>query len=195
MSSTKRGKSVRAESDNYQTPIWSVHRLLEQVPLPAGRWADPGAGTGNLVRAVNMFRRDVEWKTYELREECREMLEAAEGSPTIGSFLDPGLHPEPCDVVFMNPPYGLAQEFVEKSLTFAGKVVALLRLNYLGASKRNGFMRERCPDVYVLPNRPSFTETGKTDSIEYAWMIWDAKRPQAQGILRVLADTPKAERL
>lgn len=32
-------------------------------------------------------------------------------------------------------------------------------------------MRSHTPDIYVLPNRPSFSGKG-TDSIEYAWFVW-----------------------
>ncbi len=35
-------------------------------------------------------------------------------------------------------------------------VAFLLRLNFLGADERSDFWREYPPDIYVLPNRPSF---------------------------------------
>ena len=45
MSATNRG-AVRNEHDFYPTPAWCVHRLLEAVPLPAGRWLEPCVGDG-----------------------------------------------------------------------------------------------------------------------------------------------------
>ena len=49
----------------------------------------------------------------------------------------------------------------------------LLRLNYLGSANRHSFMSQHAPDLYVLPNRPSFKANGATDSIDYAWFVWD----------------------
>ena len=48
----------------------------------------------------------------------------------------------------------------------------LLRLNFLGSRKRAKWWRERRPEVYVSPARPSFSPDGRTDSTEYAWFIW-----------------------
>jgi hypothetical protein len=70
----------------------------------------------------------------------------------------------------------------------------LLRLNFLGSSVRAQFMRSHTPDVYVLPNRPSFTGNG-TDSIEYTWFVWrHGNAGRAEGKLTLLSETPLAER-
>jgi hypothetical protein len=55
-------------------------------------------------------------------------------------------------------------------------------------------MRSNCPDVYVLPNRPSYEATGRTDSIEYAWMHWKKNIKRDFATVRILAVTPLAER-
>lgn len=194
MSSTSRG-GKRSPSDNYGTPLWCVHRALEAIDLPDGRWVDPCAGTGNIIQAVRMLRPEVQWKSYEVRPECLEPLVNIDSNPTIVDFTSVNLRPRPCQVVIMNPPYRHAQEFIEKSLQFADHVVVLLRLNYLGSQVRNTFMRNDCPDVYVLPNRPTFSADGRTDSIEYAWMVWKKhQKPRKSGKLVVLPITPKGER-
>lgn len=194
MSSTSRG-GQRSPADNYATPLWCVHRALEAIELPSGLWVDPCAGTGNIIQATQMLRSDVQWKAYEVRPECLEPLVNIDSHPTIVDFTSVNLKPRPCNVVLMNPPYRMAQEFIEKSLRMADHVVALLRLNYLGSQARNTFMRNDCPDVYVLPNRPSFESNGRTDSIEYAWMHWQKhQKPKKIGRLVVLPITPKAER-
>lgn len=194
MSSTSRG-GQRSPSDNYSTPLWVTHRALEAIELPSGLWVDPCAGTGNIIQAARMLRPEVRWKSYEIRPECLEPLVNIDSNPTIVDFTVDAVKPRRCDVVLMNPPYRVAQEFIEKSLRFADHVVVLLRLNYLGSQVRNSFMRNDCPDVYVLPNRPSFENNGRTDSIEYAWMVWSRHRkPRKQGLIQVLPVTPKAER-
>jgi hypothetical protein len=39
------------------------------------------------------------------------------------------------------------------------------------------------PDVFVLSDRPSFTENGKTDASEYGYWVWG---PGTTGIWRPL---------
>jgi len=48
----------------------------------------------------------------------------------------------------------------------------LLRLNFLASERRQEWMKTDTPDVYVLPNRPSFRGKG-SDATEYAWFVWD----------------------
>jgi hypothetical protein len=93
------------------------------------------------------------------------------------------------DVVITNPPYNRSLDFVETSMHWAPIVVMLLRLDWLTSQKRNAFIQEHLPDVYVLPNRPSFTNQG-TDSTGYAWFVWG----QDGGRIEVLDLTPKEER-
>ena len=62
------------------------------------------------------------------------------------------------DLIFTNPPFSIAQEFIEHSLPRAKCVVMLLRINFLGSKKRYDFWKENEPDaIYVLSKRPSFT--------------------------------------
>ena len=198
MSSTNRG-GQRSEADNYPTPAWCVHRLLEdphaQQHLPAGRWLEPGAGDGAIVRAAREVRSDIEWTALEYRAECRtDLIHAVGGGvvlienyliPPEGSKLVPGFA-----VAAGNPPYSLAEEFLARSLEVADTVVLLLRVNYLASGKRNSFMRKHTPDVYILPNRPSFRGKG-TDSPEYAWLLWPKERDRSTGAMRILDTTPK----
>jgi hypothetical protein len=79
-------------------------------------------------------------------------------------------------VVVTNPPFSQSLEFVEACLRRAPIVVMLLRLNWLASQKRNPFLREHTPSVYILPRRPSFTGTG-TDATDYAWFVWGMGAP------------------
>jgi hypothetical protein len=143
---------------------------------------------------VNQVRTDVEWTALEYREECRTPLIHAVGTglvviedyivPPDPSQLVPGF-----EVALGNPPYRLAAEFIARSLDLAKTLALLLRVNYLASEKRNVFMRSLTPDIYVLPNRPSFRGEG-TDSPEYAWFLWSGERGRTRGRLRVLNTTP-----
>jgi hypothetical protein len=84
------------------------------------------------------------------------------------------------DVVFGNPPYSLAQEFVEKGLSLLneeGYVFFLLRLAFLeGIDRgRNFYQLYPLKRVWVCSRRPSFFSTnGKhtTDTLAYAMFLW-----------------------
>jgi hypothetical protein len=201
MSSTNRG-GKRSPADNYETPGWTTRRLLEDptVELPGGVWCDPCAGGGKIIRATNAYRSDItQWYACELRDECREPLVKTGALTVIADFVQfPESIPD-VDVIITNPPYRLAYEFIEICIQKAQVTAMLLRLNFLGSEKRASFMRSFAPDVYLMPNRPSFTTNKKgkpsTDSIEYAWFVWRGPNPRREGRLRVLASTALADRV
>lgn len=175
-----------------------MHRLLEEVALPGGQWLEPSAGDGAIVRATNGVRNDVDWLTVEIRSQCRHTLVdlVGERNVVLGDFLAvrPRRFRRRLSVVLSNPPFSLALPVIEHAMMFnPSYVVMLLRLNFLASNERSGFMRMHAPDVYVLPNRPSFSGRG-TDSIEYAWFVWHGQRRRSNGQMRVLAPTNQAER-
>ena len=194
MSSTNRGGS-RSPADYYPTPHWCVRRLLEEVALPGGRWVEPCAGDGDIIEAVQRVRPDIQWSANEVREECQGRLTDLVGAAQVNirDTLDWTPSERPA-VAITNPPFRLAMEMVQWCIHNADVAILLLRLNFIGTAKRAPFMREHPPDVYVLPNRPSFTGKG-TDSIEYAWFVWDSRRTaEPHGRVRVLEPTSREER-
>lgn len=195
MSSTKRGRS-RKRHDTYPTPTWCVRRILKAVHLPGGQWLEPCAGNGAIIKAVNAeFQGTISWTACEIRTGPIPSLNLI--TPRIpkiitGNFFD--VPPEQLrgySVAITNPPFILASEFIERCIPMADHTLMLLRLNFVASEKRAEFMRNTRPDVYVLPNRPSFVGGGKTDSIEYAWFHWFNG---CNGKMRVLDSTPKSER-
>jgi len=207
MSSTNRGIK-RISHDLYETPPFVCNRLLEAVPLPPGRWLEPCAGSGNIIRAVNARDLNVEWSGCEIRPETQDVLAPlCPGGLHIFDFL---ALPEDdfggkFDVALTNPPYSLAQEFIEKCMRMSRQTVMLLRLNFLESETRCEFMRRYPPDVFVLPNRPIFSinKHGKpgSDSTAYGWFRWwdyesyDRVPPgERRGTVQVLNQTPLAER-
>ncbi len=196
-------RSPRHEADFYETPAYCVTRLLEKLTLPGGHWLEPCAGGGAIIRAVNAFRQDVVWSAGDLvarypsdiplPPRYNVVCDGAGNELTVdvGDFLTA---PDPVgvDVVFTNPPYTLAMEFLTKSLRIARHVVMLLRINFLESEKRAEFMRVSRPDMYVLPNRPSFTGGG-TDMTGYCWLYFDSKR-ERESHWFILDSTPKGER-
>lgn len=199
MSSTKRG-GKRSVADFYPTPTWVVDRLLDRTVLPLGKWLEAGAGDGAIVSAVNRhqhYGQRVDWDTVELRPESEPALAAlTKRKPIIGDFLKVPLPNAPYDVVIANPPFSLAEDFLRHARQRADTVCFLLRLNFLQGTERAGWIKSDVPDVYVLPDRPSFTSDGQTDSVAYAWMVWSGyhrgKKPY--GRIEILDPTPSEVR-
>lgn len=184
MSATNRGRE-RERDDVYYTPAWCVRALLRAVRLPGGLWLEPACGEGAIVRAVEAERPgQQEWFGYDLRPDAigvvLDSLDVEHSRFACGDFLADRFGKR-YSVAITNPPYSLAQEFVERCLSLASVTVMLLRLNWLGSQRRAAFLRAHMPDVYVLPRRPSFVH-GATDACEYAWLVWS---PIASGVGRV----------
>jgi hypothetical protein len=111
-------------------------------------------------------------------------LQAA-GFYVVGSDIDCGvdfLTAEPNEdtsAIITNPPYGLAQEFIERSIEVmkpAGVVAMLLRTDFDHAKTRQHLF-SGC-DVFakkvVLTKRIRWFEGSKgSPSFNHAWFIWD----------------------
>lgn len=80
------------------------------------------------------------------------------------------------DVIITNPPFNISKKIIEKALDDVkdgGYVIMLLRLNYLGGKLRKDLWDKHMPSyIFVHNRRMSFTDDGKTDSIEYAHYVW-----------------------
>lgn len=175
MSATNRG-SKRVPFDFYATPPHATQALrkwLEQKQVRIETVLDPAAGEGALLREFSAYTY-----AYEVREECRDALDATASVVSICDALPCESDPGDYDLVVCNPPFSLAREFVT-AYRYVGKTSAfLLRLAFLGAQSRFRWWTEDPPsDVLVLTKRPSFKLNGKTDAAEYAWFVWRGRTP------------------
>ena len=80
------------------------------------------------------------------------------------------------DIIITNPPFNIAKDIIEKSLSLCKEwwyVIMLLRLNYIWSQARQEFWTNNPPyAIYAHNKRMSFTKDNKTDSIEYAHFVW-----------------------
>ena len=199
MSATNRG-SEREPNDAYNSPPWAIERFLEGGPeLPGGVWYEPCAGTGAIVDVVNKHRDDVSWQLAEIEEEACKTLRTKYPNTELlwGTALGQTPWDAQPDVVITNPPYLPAYELLTHFLqAFPNAyIVLLLRVNFLASVARHDLMSAYPPDIYVLPNRPSFKGAGKTDATEYAWFVWGpSPRRREVGKLKILELTSLPER-
>lgn len=177
MSATNRG-SKRVEADFYPTPISVIHNFLDNHPLQDGAILEPCAGNGYFVKAIRDKGYENKIIVNELREEEDDNLKSV-GADTIyhENFLEYIPKNDNVKTIITNPPYSLAQEFVEKCMELypESEIIMLLRLAFLESKKRYDFwQRNPVSKLYILSQRPSFTGKG-TDATAYAWFVWNNK--------------------
>lgn len=184
MSSTNRGYD-RHKSDYYVTPIESIVSFLEEFKkyeseALRGRYIlDPCAGGDaknpmsypEALKQIGVSEDRI--KTIDIREDSR--------AETIGDYLEidtEKLYGTKPKMIITNPPFALSEQIIRKAINDVndgGWVVMLLRLNYFGGKGRfNGLWKDVGLPKYTFVHhrRMSFTDDGKTDSIEYAHFVW-----------------------
>lgn len=188
MQSLNRLKSTRPrkERDFYETPYElceaTLNRLMkDEVLIKGSDGLDAGAGNGVWGRAYNKIIRDRNSTSLGID------LSMIHGANPYDWFIQsdflgnlPGAF-YANDLVYGNPPYSLAEEFVRQGLECVGSggyVYFLLRLAFLESKKRHFglFTDFNLKRVYVLSRRPSFFSSngrGKTtDALSYAMFLW-----------------------
>lgn len=162
MSSTGRG-TIREVNDHYDTPEYTTQSLLDvhDIKYPV---LEPCAGN---LAMVKMLHSIPVWSNDINTQSCTDYNV---------DYLEKGFTFLCARTIITNPPFNIAQEIIEKALedvVKGGEVIMLLRLNFLGAQKRKQFWQNApLKHVYVLSKRPCFIN-GKSDSIEYAWFIFE----------------------
>jgi hypothetical protein len=203
MSATNRG-SKRIKNDNYPTPTYCVKRLLEAWQPKNNLLLEPCVGDGVIVKVMeskNVFNDNkYKWVTLDIRPDTyfpdrdkhivQDFL-TLEDPANIWEYKSIG-------TVITNPPFSLLNQFLyhSRKLCPEADLVYLLRLNTLAGGPRSGrdklYKDLGVPDIYVIPNRPSFTK-GKTDACEYAWFIFPPQ-PRDHGIVKILNQTSAKEK-
>lgn len=177
MSATNRG-TKRNEADFYATPLETVYALLDNYNgiSPEDIILEPSAGNGNIIQALRNRGYTNFIEAVELRDEETSELTKIADNVFIGDFLREYKATIKYDVIIGNPPYSLAQEFIDKSLELlapGGRLIFLLRTNFLESAKRFAWWQDKLPKgLYTLHKRPSFTGKG-TDATSYSWFVWE----------------------
>lgn len=153
---------TREPMDNYPTPDIAVLSLLEHESFDGVVW-EPACGSGNIARHFpGCIATDLRY----------DNIYGETGIDFLTEFRR-------VDHVITNPPYRLAQPFVEHALECAtGKVAMLCKLAFLEGKARYAlFKRHPMKTVYVFSKRLPLTKEGDTrkqsSMIPFAWFVWE----------------------
>ena len=157
--------------DDFPTPPWATRALVEHVidakPLAQMTCLEPACGRGHMSVALADYFADVH---------SSDVFDYGFGS--VSDFLK-AKPIVPYDWVITNPPFRLAEDFIERSLKIARHGVAMLArtvfIESVGRYERLFKTRppaivaqftERVPMVKGRIDRKASTATG------YAWIVW-----------------------
>jgi hypothetical protein len=157
---------ARKERDLYETPEWVTEAVAPHLGTCTRIW-EPACGSGQMLRVLSRYSM-------------------AYGTDISGGndFLLSTFTLTDVDAIVTNPPYELAQEFIEHALRLmepvGGLVAMLLRTDFDHAKSRAHLFRD-CPAFarkLVLMKRITWfvEQDGKpkaSPSFNHAWYIWD----------------------
>lgn len=160
--------------DDFPTPPWATRALCrwlaEHLRLSLGTMTvrEPCANRGFMARPLGEFFA---------RVIASDVHDYGHGYP-VEDFLFPGAI-EPVDLTCMNPPFRLAEQFVERALaTSRVGCAAILRSAFLeGIGRFDRLFSER-PPAYVLqfaervPMVKGRVDPEAVSATSYAWLIW-----------------------
>jgi len=167
----QRAPLAEHRGDCYDTPAIAVETLLAVERWKPMRIWEPACGKGNIVMPLRAAGHAV--FATDLNDR---------GCPQSTSRVD-FLMCGPCpivDAIVSNPPFSLAEDFVEVALDRAALVVMLLRLAFLESERRSHILDNgKLARVHVFARRlPMMHRQGwegrKANSgMAFAWFIWD----------------------
>jgi hypothetical protein len=174
--------------DFYPSPPEATWGLLaaEHRHMPLRLW-EPACGDGAIVRPL----RAAGYKVF-----ASDLVDRGCPGALAGVDFLMELHaPAGLAGIVTNPPYKLAQEFIDVALDFSGYVAVLLRLQFLESEKRRPLF-ERWPlaAVHVFSSRlPMMHRDGwdgpRTGSQQaFAWFVFDQRRANANRLSWISAD-------
>jgi hypothetical protein len=167
----QRRRVARSSLDDFPTPPWATRALCERLGLSQrlglSCW-EPCANRGFMVRPLNEYFSSViasDVKDYGFGYPVKDFLDRID---VVGT-----------DWIITNPPFVLAQAFVEKSLQLTRFGVAILaRTAFLEGKGRYAELFSRTPPSLVL----QFSErvpmvAGRIDELAssataYCWLVW-----------------------
>jgi hypothetical protein len=164
---------VDRQSDLYETPECATLALLRAESLPRRIW-EPACGRGAIVNILRAHGHEVvasDLVDYGVPVTCP-------GYRNV-DFLTKRRAPEGTQAILTNPPFKLANEFVEHALELCPLVIMLLRLAFLESERRTRILesgtlarvhifRRRLP----MMHRHNWDGPKASSGMAFAWYVW-----------------------
>lgn len=181
-SNPKRG---RVDKDYYATPFNATECLLNALEdigesLNNDTILEPSAGEGHIVKVLKDF-----YPSNKITANDIAFRDSRLGIKVNGGidFLSYEPHHK-FDTIITNPPFALAQEFIEKALTLANHyVIMFAKIQLLeGDKRRRMFDNSPLKYVYVFSKRVNPLRNGETTDENgkpwatttcFAWFVWE----------------------
>jgi hypothetical protein len=156
--------------DLYETPAVATEALLRtEEGLPHCVW-EPCAGRGSITRVLRAHGHAVI---------ASDIFDYG-GLHFVRDFLGEIGMPAGVEAIVTNPPFKIAEKFVEHALQLAPLVVMLLRLAFLESERRCAILEGRgLARVHVfrkrLPmmHRDNWKGRKANSGMAFAWFVWD----------------------
>lgn len=167
----------RVDNDYYATDPLSTMALLEAHKFYGSNFLEPCCGEGHISKIVSEYYPNVEIDSIDLVDR---------GFGTGGIDFLKFETDKKYDSIITNPPYALAQEFLEKSfqiLNPCGQIAMFLKIQFLEGQKRKIFFQSFPPKIiYVFSSRQNPWRNGSSvdergnpwaSTMCFAWFVWE----------------------
>lgn len=177
MSGPTYNTALAKQAEAYETPRWAVEAILDAEIL-THHVVDPCAGRGVMGEAAIGY--DIyEFDKYNWDNENTDLADFLTDQFRLPDWVEEFS-------VLMNPPFSLAQKFVERSMLLgARKIVCFQRFAWWESKGRREFWDKHPPNrVYICGNRASCwrfdipedqRKSGTTTA--HAWFVWERGHP------------------
>ena len=180
-------KNDRVDSDFYATDPKAVHKLLLKYSINGSEILEPCIGNGNIADAIKDF-----YNNKGLNITGVDIVDRGYPNTIVHDYLT-WKTDKKFDCIITNPPYSLAKEFVEKSMTLLndgydedgypnGQLIMFLKIQFLEGAKRKELFEKYPPKyIYVFRNRMATWNNGEpldpngkrwATTMCHAWFIW-----------------------
>lgn len=161
--------------DDFPTPPWATRALCEFL-RGVGKWnlclctaRDPAANRGHMVRPLREYFTEVD---------AADVHDYGVGFPVADYLFGPDQ--DPVDWTITNPPFKLAEQFIERALrTSDCGVAVIVRAAFLEGQGRYERLFSVNPPRFVLQftervvmHKGRLAPEGST-ATAYAWLVWD----------------------
>lgn len=165
-------REAKDSLDDFPTPPWATRALCSWLrdqghAIEGLVCREPAANRGHMVKPLLEYFHQVE---------AADAYDYGAGYP-VQDYLF-GQLPAPVDWTITNPPFRLAEQFIERALATSGGVAMIVRAAFLEGQGRYERLFAKTPPSHVLQftervvmHKGRLAPEGST-ATAYAWLVW-----------------------